>query len=180
MERNRSGKKRDQSSIMAAEYGVLIALAFLLSYVETLIPIHLGVPGVKLGLANLVSIVGLYLIGVWGTVCVSLVRIVLVGLTFGNMFAMFYSLAGGALSLLLMVIFKKTNWFSQTGISVIGGVGHNVGQLAVAAFVVNNAQVFYYLPILLAAGTVAGACIGMLAGMVIKRIAPFFKKYRGI
>lgn len=168
--------QRNTSSEIVAEYGMMIALAFLLSYVETLIPINLGVPGVKLGLANLVSIVALYVIGVRGAVTISLVRIVLVGLTFGNLFSMFYSLGGGAFSLFLMVFLKKREWFSQTGISMIGGVGHNIGQLSVAAAVVENGQVFYYLPFLLAAGTVAGALIGILGGIVVKRIARVVKK----
>lgn len=173
MERKNRGQ--DRSSLMAAEYGMMIALAFLLSYVETLIPISLGVPGVKLGLANLVTIVGLYVIGVRGTIVISLMRIVLVGLTFGNMFSMFYSLAGGALSLAAMVFVKKRDIFGQTGISVLGGAGHNIGQLLVAALVVENRFVFYYLPFLLAAGTIAGALIGLLGGIVTKRLGKFVK-----
>lgn len=168
-------RNRDRTSVLAAEYGMMIALAFLLSYVETLIPISLGVPGVKLGLANLVTIVALYVIGVKGAVIISLVRILLVSLTFGNMFSMFYSLGGGILSLVLMAPAKSKRLFSQTGVSIIGGVGHNIGQLAVAAFVVENAAVFYYLPFLLAAGTVAGALIGLLGGIVTKRIGRFVK-----
>lgn len=170
-----SGGGRDQTSQKVAEYGMLIALAFLLSYVETLIPINLGVPGIKLGLANLVNIVGLYVIGVKGTAVIALVRIVLVGLTFGNMFSMFYSLAGGALSLLLMILCKHKDWFGQTGVSIVGGVGHNIGQLLVAAAVVENGQVFYYLPFLMTAGIAAGALIGLLGGIVTKRIGRFVK-----
>ena len=78
---------------------------------------------------------------------------------------MVYGMAGWTLSLLLMLLFKRTGWFGQTGVSVIGGVGHNVGQLAVAALVVQNTAVFYYLPFLLAAGSIAGAVIGLLGGM---------------
>lgn len=179
MEQKNNAQRRrgnDTSSVIAAEYGMMIALAFLLSYVETLVPISLGVPGVKLGLANLVSIVALYTIGIKGTVVISLVRILLVGLTFGNLFSMFYSLGGGGLSLLFMVAAKRRDWFSQTGVSILGGAGHNVGQLAVAALVVENGYVFYYLPFLLAAGTVAGALIGLLGGIIIKRIARVVKR----
>lgn len=165
--------ERDKKPKMIAAYGMMIALAFLLSYVETLIPINLGFPGMKLGLANLVTIVGLYTIGVRGTIVISLTRIILVGFTFGNMFSMFYSLGGGGLSLLLMIFFRKREWFSQTGISVIGGAGHNIGQLLVAALVVENSAVFYYLPFLLAAGTVAGALIGTLGGIIVTRIIRF-------
>ena len=155
---------------MTAQYGMLIALAFILSFVETLIPIQLGIPGVKLGLANLVTIVGLYTVGIRGTVLVSLTRIVLVGFTFGNMFSMIYSLAGGALSLAVMIILKKNNWFSQIGISIAGGIAHNIGQICIAAIVVQTSGVFYYLAVLLVAGTVAGTLIGLLGGIITERI----------
>lgn len=150
--------------------GMMIALAFLLSYVETLIPINFGIPGVKLGLANLVTIVGLYLVELPQLIFISLVRIVLAGFTFGNGFSMVYGLAGGALSLLAMLAARRTGWFSQAGVSIAGGVGHNVGQLIVAALVVENTAVFYYLPVLLAAGSAAGAVIGLLGGIVTGRI----------
>ena len=151
-----------------ALYGMMTALAFLLSYVETLIPINLGVPGVKLGLANLASIVSLYLLGAGAAAAIALVRIVLVGFTFGNLSMMLYSLAGAAVSLLLMVLFRRLDWFGVTGI--LGGAGHNIGQLIVAALVVENASLFYYLPVLLAAGTAAGALIGLLGGILVNRL----------
>jgi len=141
-----------------ALYGMMTALAFLLSYVETLIPINLGVPGVKLGLANLASIVSLYLLGAGAAAAIALVRIVLVGFTFGNLSMMLYSLAGAAVSLLLMVVFRRLDWFGVTG------------QLIVAALVVENASLFYYLPVLLAAGTAAGALIGLLGGILVNRL----------
>lgn len=168
--------KSKDSAVLVAKYGMLIALAFILSFIETLIPITLGIPGVKLGLANLVTIVGLYLIGVKGTIAVSLTRIVLVGFTFGNMFSMIYSLAGGALSLSLMILCKKKNWFSQVGVSIIGGIGHNIGQICIAALVVQTTGVFYYLPVLLIAGTVAGTLIGILGGVIVERIHGITKK----
>lgn len=139
-----------------ALYGMMTALAFLLSYVETLIPINLGVSGIKLGLANLASIVSLYLLGAGAAAAIALVRIVLVGFTFGNLSMMLYSLAGAAVSLLLMVVFRRLDWFGVTGVSILGGAGHNIGQLIVAALVVENASLFYYLPVLLAAGTGSG------------------------
>ena len=168
--------RREQKTGRAALCGMLIALAFLLSYVETLIPISIGVPGVKLGLANLVTIVGLYLVNLQQLVFISLVRIVLAGLTFGNGFSMVYSLAGGAFSLFLMLLAGKTGWFSQVGVSIAGGVGHNVGQLIIAALVVENSAVFYYLPFLLAAGSAAGAVIGLLGGIVTERIGPAVRR----
>lgn len=168
--------KSTNRAVWVAQYGMLIALAFIFSYLEAVIPIPIPVPGVKLGLANLVTIVGLYTVGVKGTAVVSLIRIVLVGLTFGNMFSMVYSLAGGSLSLLLMILCKKNNWFSQTGVSIIGGIGHNVGQLIIASIVVQTTGVFYYLPALLVAGVIAGAVIGLLGGMVTERIQGIVKK----
>lgn len=153
-----------------AKYGILVALAFLLSYVEAMIPIPIPVPGVKLGLANLVTIVGLYTVGVKGTVVISISRIILAGLTFGNLFSMIYSLFGGITSLILMIVIKKSKWFSTVGVSVIGGIGHNIGQLTFAAYVVETASVYYYLPALMTAGIVAGAVIGLVGGMIITRI----------
>lgn len=159
-----------------ATYGMLIGLAFIFSYVEAIIPIPIPIPGVKLGLANLVTIVGLYTVGVKGTVAVSLIRIVLVGFTFGNASSMIYSMAGGIVSLVLMILFQKMNWFSQIGVSIIGGIGHNIGQLTMAALITQTAGVFYYLPFLMVAGVVAGAVIGLLGGLVTVRVQKMIQK----
>lgn len=159
-----------------ATYGMLIGLAFIFSYLEAIIPIPIPIPGVKLGLANLVTIVGLYTVGIRGTVAISLIRIILVGFTFGNASSMIYSLAGGVVSLVLMILVRKTNLFSQVGVSITGGIGHNIGQLAIAAVVVQTSGVFYYLPFLMATGVVAGAVIGLLGGLVTERIRNFVKK----
>jgi len=168
--------KNKNSAHMAALYGMLIALAFVLSFIETLIPVSLGIPGVKLGLANLVTVVGLYTVGISGTVVVSLLRIILVGFTFGNLFAMLYSLGGWGVSILLMILCRKKGWFGTAGISILGGVGHNIGQICVAAYVVKQAGVFFYLPMLLLAGTAAGLIIGIVGSMIINRISSFIKK----
>ena len=168
--------KQKNTARKVAVYGMLIALAFIFSYVEAIVPIPIPVPGVKLGLANLVTITGLYLIGIPGTIAVSLVRILLVGLTFGNTFSMLYGLAGGSLSLLLMAIARKWDLLDQTGVSILGGAGHNIGQLIVAAFVVQTAGVFAYLPVLLIAGTIAGGLIGLLGGLVTARIEGFVRR----
>ena len=161
---------RNKTAKWVALYGMLISLAFIFSYIEAVIPIPIPVPGVKLGLANLVLIVGLYTVGISGTIAVSLVRIVLVGFTFGNFSSMIYSLAGGIVSLVLMILLKKTGKFSQIGVSIIGGIGHNIGQLTAAALITETAGVFYYLPFLIVAGVIAGAVIGLLGGMVTDRI----------
>lgn len=153
-----------------AYYGLLVALAFIFSYVESLFPINLGIPGVKLGLANLVVIVSLYLFGIREAAVISFIRIVLSGITFGSPAAMVYSLAGGVLSLLIMVIVKKTNKFSTMGVSVAGGVFHNVGQIIVAMIVLETQSLIYYLPVLIISGLVAGVIIGILAAEIIKRL----------
>lgn len=153
-----------------AYYGLLVALAFIFSYVESLFPINLGIPGVKLGLANLVVIVSLYLFGIREAAVISFIRIVLSGITFGSPAAMVYSLAGGVLSLLIMVIAKKTNKFSTMGVSVAGGIFHNVGQIIVAMIVLETQSLIYYLPVLIVSGLVAGVVIGILAAEIIKRL----------
>ena len=161
---------REKKAITVALYGLLTALALVLSFVETLIPIPIPIPGVKLGLANLVTVVGLYLIGIPGTIAVTLVRIVLVGFSFGNPYSMIYGLSGSFLSLLVMAILKKTGRFSQISISVLGGIAHNIGQITFAAVIVQTSGVFYYLPFLIAAGCIAGTLIGIVGGLIPGRL----------
>lgn len=159
-----------------AYLGLLIALAFVFSYIEFLIPVNIGVPGAKLGLANLVVIVALYTLGERDAFLLSVVRIVLVGFTFANMASMIYSLAGGILSYVAMVIAKRTKLLSMTGVSVLGGVFHNVGQIIVAILVLETASLVYYLPVLLIAGITSGVIIGILGAMVTKRMAGIVEK----
>lgn len=154
----------------AAYFGIFTALALILGYVEMLIPIQFGIPGVKLGLANLVTILVLYKMGWKDALLLSVVRIVLGGFIFSNLFAVFYSLAGGLLSLSVMGIVKKTGKFSVVGVSIWGGIFHNIGQLAVAMAVVQTYEVGYYFPVLLVAGLMTGMVIGILSGEVLKRI----------
>lgn len=154
----------------AAYFGVLTALALIFSYIETLIPIQFGVPGIKLGLANLIIVIVLYKTDWREALLLSVVRIILAGFIFGNLFSIVYSLAGGFLSLTVMVLLKRTDRFSVAGISMAGGVCHNIGQLVVAMIVVETYQVGYYLPVLLVAGLITGAVIGAAAGEVLKRI----------
>ena len=154
----------------AAYMGMLTALAFVFSYIESLLPINLGIPGVKLGLANLVVIVALYTMGVRAAFTLSLVRIVLAGFTFGSPASMIYSLAGGMLSLAVMAVARKAQVFSATGVSVLGGVSHNVGQIFVAILVMENTSLAYYLPVLVLSGTAAGVLVGILAAVLVKRL----------
>lgn len=152
-----------------AVFGVFTSLALILSYVELLIPINFGIPGMKLGLANLLVVILLYKGCPRDALLLSVIRILLSGLIFGNMFSIFYSLGGGLLSLAVMVFLKKTGQFTVAGISIGGGASHNVGQLLVAMFVVQTYQVGYYLPVLLIAGVITGDVIGILSAEVLKR-----------
>lgn len=153
-----------------AYLGVFTALALIFSYVETLIPIHLGVPGVKLGLANLIIVVALYKVSIKEAYILSIVRVVLSGFIFANLFSILYSLAGGILSLTVMTILKKREKFSIVGISMAGGVFHNVGQLIMAAIVLESLSIIYYLPVLLVSGVLTGFIIGILSNEMLKRI----------
>lgn len=151
-----------------AFYGMFVALAFVFSYVEVLIPFSFGIPGIKLGLANIVVLTALYAMGVKEAFVISCVRIILVGFTFGNMSSLLYSLAGGLLSWLIMCICKKVKIFSVIGVSVAGGIAHNIGQIAVAAIVLQTISLSYYLPVLLIAGTITGLLIGILGVGLLK------------
>ena len=153
-----------------AYYALCIALAFVFSYLESLIPLNIGVPGIKLGLANLVVVAALYVMGDRDAFIISMIRILLCGLTFGGVFSLVYSFAGGILSFAVMLLAKKSKRLSVLGVSVLGAAVHNVGQIAAAAAVMENAGVFYYLPVLLLSGAVTGALIGVLSGTVISRI----------
>ncbi|MCI8563468.1 MAG: Gx transporter family protein [Lachnospiraceae bacterium] len=157
-----------------AQVGMLVAAAFVLGYVESLLPISFGIPGIKLGLSNIVVLLCLYEGTAKEAFGIALVRIVLTGLTFGNFSTMAYSLAGGIFSFLVMFLLKKSNVFSVYGVSIAGGVSHNIGQIAVAVLVLQTGLLIYYLPFLLVAGCVAGACIGFVGGILVKRLHGLF------
>ena len=149
----------------------MIALAFIFSYVETLIPFEMiGIPGIKLGLANLVVVVALYTMRTRDAFVISIVRILLVGFTFGNPYSAIYGLAGGLLSFTVMAILKKLDLFGSFGVSMVGGICHNAGQLIVAMIVVENVNLMYYMPILGISGAITGAVIGIVAEMIVVRI----------
>ncbi len=156
--------------IKVAYFGVFTALALIFSYVESLIPIHIGIPGVKLGFANLIIVIALYKMSLKEAYILSVVRIVLAGFMFGNMFAILYSLAGGMLSLTIMCILKKTDKFSVYGISMAGGVFHNVGQLVMAIIVLESVSIGYYFPVLLISGLATGFVIGVISNEMMKRL----------
>ncbi len=153
-----------------AYFGVFTALALIFSYIETLIPLQFGIPGVKLGLANLVIVLALYKMGTGEAFLLSVVRVVLSGFLFGNYFSIIYSLAGGLLSLSVMALLRKNGGFSVMGVSLAGGVFHNIGQLIVAMLVVETFNVIYYVPVLLIAGMLTGLLIGIVSNEMLKRL----------
>ena len=144
-------------------YGLFAALAMLMGYVEMLIPIPVPIPGVKLGLANVIIIIMMYFMDTKSAFFVSLIRVILSGLLFAGFAGLLYSLAGALLSFAVMALLKKTGKFSIVGVSIAGGIFHNVGQIVVAALAVENVRMAYYLPFLLVSGVVTGIFIGIVA-----------------
>lgn len=155
-----------------AYFGVFIALALIFSYIESLIPIMvlIPIPGIKLGLPNLIVLIALYKMGTKEAYVLSVARVILAGFLFGNMFSIIYSLAGGLLSLTVMVLLKKLEHFSILGISTAGGVMHNVGQILVAIVALESVSIAYYLPVLLISGVITGVVIGVITNEMLKRL----------
>lgn len=149
---------------------MLVAAAFIVSYIESLLPPIVPVPGIKIGLANIVVLFAIYLLGPLYGVGISVVRVILSGLTFGSLFAMAYSLAGCLLSCAVMLLLKKIKGFSILGVSIAGGVAHNLGQSIVAVLLLGTAVV-YYLPVLIVAGIAAGIVTGIIANVLIKHFS---------
>lgn len=159
-----------------AELGFFLAVALILSYVESLIPITFGIPGIKLGLPNLIVVLLLFgqRYGAKEALLVNGMRIVLSGFMFSNLYAILYALAGAAFSFIAMLIGKRLRCFSVIGVSVLGGVFHNIGQAVVAMIVVETFAVSYYIPFLIVAGTITGA----LLGLIVMEIIPYLDRYR--
>lgn len=159
-----------------AELGFFLAVALILSYVESLIPITFGIPGIKLGLPNMIVVLLLFgqRYGAKEALLVNSMRIVLSGFLFSNLYAILYALAGAVFSFVAMLIGKKLRCFSVIGVSVLGGVFHNIGQAVVAMFVVETFAVSYYIPFLIVAGTITGA----LLGLIVMEIIPYLERYR--
>lgn len=152
-----------------------MALALICSYVEVLIPFNFGIPGIKLGLTNIVIVLTMYCIGEKEAFGISVLRIFLSGLLFGNLFSILFSLAGGILSFIVMALGKRILKLKCIAVSTSGGIAHNVGQLAAAAFVVDNFSVFYYIPVLLVSGVLTGLLIGIIAQELTLRIGKLIK-----
>ena len=150
--------------------GMMAALALIFSYVEVLFPFNAGIPGVKLGLANLVPLIILYRMDARYAFAANLIRVILAGLLFSGLFAALYSLAGSLTSFLVMYLLKKTRLFSVIGVSTAGGVFHNLGQLIVAMLAVSGPQLFHYMPVLIISGMIAGIIVGIGAAILLDRI----------
>lgn len=153
-----------------ALYGMFISVAAVMSYVESLIPLRLPAPGMKIGLANIVTVWVLYSMGIKPAAIISVLRVLLVGFLFGNLYSIIFSMAGAAASMGVMYALRKIKRFSIIGVSIAGGVTHNLAQTAVAMIVLENARIAYYLPALIIGGVAAGIAIGILGGILYKKI----------
>lgn len=165
-----------QRTSKVAFLGIFTALAMILSYIESQIPTFVAIPGIKLGLPNIAIIVVLYCIGFKEATFINLVRVILVSLLFSSTLTMAYGLAGATLSLIVMGLLKKSNFFSPIVVSVAGAISHNIGQIIVAIFVTQTSQLMYYLPILLFTGTISGVIIGLIGAQVVKKTEKIMNK----
>lgn len=153
-----------------AVYAMLIALAMIFSYIEAQIPPFFAVPGMKLGLTNIVVVTALYKLGNGSAMLMNILRIVLVSILFSGVTSMIYSLAGGMLSTIVMILLKQCGKFRTITVSAAGGIFHNVGQIMAAMFMLNTTGIMWYLAVLWFTGMVTGILIGMLGDLLIKRL----------
>ncbi len=152
--------------------GMLLAFALILGYVESLIPLPFGLPGMKLGLPNLAVVLVLYLFGEKEALFINLGRVLLAGFLFGNLSSLLYSLSGALLSFLVMAVCRRQGGLSIAGVSCAGGLAHNMAQVTAAVLVTETMQVFYYVPPLLVCGALTGLVLGILAGTVLRHLPP--------
>ena len=153
-----------------AAFGVYVALAMIFSYIELQIPPLVAIPGIKLGLPNVVIIIALYKFGWKEAIVINVLRVVLVSVLFGTVLSLLYSVAGAILSLFVMIILKKSKIFSTVLVSVFGAISHNIGQITVAIFVLETSELLYYLPVLLITGTISGLLLGLIGATVVKKL----------
>ena len=161
--------KRSKSQVVS-QVALMASLALIFSYVEAIIPYNPGIPGIKLGIANIVTVIALYKFGWKDAAAVSVIRIVVAGLLFNGLFGMLYSLACALVSFVGMVLLKRTRLFSTIGVSMAGGVLHNLGQLLVAAALIEDLRIFFYFPVLLFSGLASGIAIGIAATLILNRL----------
>ena len=163
-------KRLEGKSMKTAYLGLLLALAVICGYIEALIPVPVPVPGMKLGLANLVIAAVLYLYGPVEAITVSLLRVLIIGFLFGNMFSIVYGMSGAAASLISMALLKRTRAFGIIGVSALGGVVHNVAQVIAAVLILQGFPWRWYLPVLMLAVLAAGILVGLADRIVLPRI----------
>ena len=168
----KTSRPHDRRTRLVAISAMFAALALIFSYIEVLVPIPVPVPGIKLGLANLVIIIAIYRMGFRYSFTINMVRIVAAGLLFSGVFGMIYSLAGGILSIVMYLLYR-TDKFSMVGVSMAGGVCHNLGQLMTAVVLLQNTGILSYFPVLLFSGLISGILIGILAYIIEKRLPAF-------
>ena len=149
---------------------IAVTLAMILSFVESQIPAFVAIPGVKIGLANIAVVFALYKLGWKEAVVISFVRVFMISMLFGSVASLFYSAAGAAVSLTGMILLKKLPAFSFVSVSVIGGVLHNMGQIAMACILLETNIWKYYLPFLVLSGTIAGIVVGIVSAIIVKRV----------
>lgn len=172
---SRKQKRQEAPAATVAKFGLLLALAVLFGYVEAIIPVPMPVPGMKLGLANIVIVTILYLSGWKQAMIISMFRVVIIGVLFGNLFSIAYGLAGTVLSLIGMTLLRKTGKFSVLSVSAAGGLLHNCGQILVAVIVVIGFPWRFYLPLLMLAGLAAGTITGTLNRLILPRVRYVWK-----
>ena len=160
-----------------AFYGVFAALAILMGYVESLFPPPVPVQGVKLGLANVIVLIALYFMGAKAALGINVIRVVISALLFSGFSGLLYSIAGAGVSFIIMVLAKKIKSSGIIGVSVLGGVAHNIAQIGVAAAVLNTPGLFYYLPVLIISGVVMGVITGIAARYCLNHIEKSGFKY---
>lgn len=170
MQSQDNSPRKHLSTQRIARIALMTSLALIFSYVEAIIPYNPGIPGIKLGIANVVTVIALYRFGWKDAAAVSVLRIVIAGFLFNGMFGMLYALAGAAVSFVGMLLLKKTRLFSVTGTSMAGGVLHNLGQLLVASAIIEDLRMFFYFPVLLFSGIASGIAIGIAATLILNRL----------
>lgn len=150
--------------------GMYAAIAIVLSYIEMLLPISIGIPGAKPGFANIIIVFAIYSVGGVSALIINMIRILIIGMMFGNLISIVFSLCGAILSLLVMILIKQIKGIHPLGVSICGAVSHNLGQILAASFLVKTYSVLYYLPFLIITGILSGIVIGIIAGLLLNRL----------
>ena len=154
--------------------GMFLSIALVLSYFESLLPVMIAVPGIKIGLANIITMLLLYCTNFQKTFCFMVARVILSGFLFSGVSGIVYSFVGGLFCICAMCIIKKSSLFSMIGVSMTGAIFHNIGQIVVAIFIMENAHILYYLPVLCVSGMVSGLVVGYLTYFILKRYNKLF------